>query len=309
MQEKQIIEDFDPEVDMDTSRGRVFAVIASHNRVAFTLEILRQLQQQTVPPKAIILVDDASTDGTVAQVKAEFPSVCIVSGPGDWFWCRSMHMGVREALKEVSRVDFLLMLNDDLQINPNFIERLLVAAKANPSCVIHAANAPIMNPDVIQYGGVKIDWGKIKSESLNKGRRFSEFDVGHYEPTDCVWGRGLLVPVEAVLKAGNYSWRIPHRGDREFGFRLARHGFPLYVAYDAVAYTHDDELGAAWRSPEYRLSDWRNFFFGVRSQGSLRTAFWTAMSSGKSWLYRGYFCIVTVCRLTGHFFSHLRIRS
>jgi GT2 family glycosyltransferase len=288
--------------------AQITAIIASYNRAEHTLEMLRQLGQQTLQPNAVVLVDDASSDGTVDQVQAKFPSTRIVCGPGDWFWCRSMHMGVREALKNAGPNDYFLMLNDDLQIKPDFIEQLVIAAKANPGCAIHAANAPIENTDVIQFGGVKMNWVKINAASINKGRRFSEFDVGHCEPTDVVWGRGLLVPVEAVLKAGNYSWRIPHRGDREFGFRLARHGFSLYIAYDAVAYTHDDELDASWTHPEYRWQDCWNFFFGVRSHGSLRTAFWTAMGSSAAWGYRSYFFLVTACRLVGHFLTHVHVR-
>lgn len=284
---------------------RIFAVIASHNRAAFTLDILQQLAEQTVPPDMIILVDDASTDGTTERVEAEFPQVRIVRGPGDWFWSRSMHMGVREALKEAAPGDFLLMLNDDLRLRSDLTERLLAAAQAHSGCVLHSVNVSNDLPDRIQFGGRKMDWLRVTSRPVNAGRFLTEFSSGHCEPTDLVWGRGLLVPVEAIQKAGNYNWHIRHRGDNELAFRLARYGFPLLIVYDAVVGVHD--VGLEPVRPEYRLSEFRNFFFGIRSSGNLVAAFWTAMACSSSWVYCFYFLIINVSRLMGHFFTHVRI--
>ena len=60
---------------------RVCAVVVTYNRSALLREALVALGAQTRPVDRILVVDNASTDGTREIVAAEFPDVEILRAP------------------------------------------------------------------------------------------------------------------------------------------------------------------------------------------------------------------------------------
>ena len=64
----------------------IFVVIPVFNRIDYTKSCLQYLEQQTFPDIQPIVVDDGSTDRTSEIIRAEFPSVKLVQGSGDWYW-------------------------------------------------------------------------------------------------------------------------------------------------------------------------------------------------------------------------------
>ena len=74
---------------------------------------------------SICLFDDASSDGTAAAVRDQYPDVRIVEGDGNQFWCGGMRAAMSEAEKR--KHDFLLWLNDDVELTDNAIATLLAS--------------------------------------------------------------------------------------------------------------------------------------------------------------------------------------
>ncbi|HMW71132.1 MAG TPA: glycosyltransferase family A protein, partial [Cellvibrionaceae bacterium] len=58
---------------------RVSVIIPAYNSARTIERALRSVVEQTLQPHEIILVDDASTDDTVALVRRTFPSVIIIA--------------------------------------------------------------------------------------------------------------------------------------------------------------------------------------------------------------------------------------
>ena len=54
---------------------RMVAVVVTYNRRDLLLEALAAVSAQTRAPDAVIVVDNASSDGTAAAVRAKFPAV------------------------------------------------------------------------------------------------------------------------------------------------------------------------------------------------------------------------------------------
>lgn len=75
-------------------RISIAVLIAAHNRREATVTAVKRFFElpQHLPhwDARIYLADDGSTDGTADAVAALKLPVTIVSGPGDWFWARSL---------------------------------------------------------------------------------------------------------------------------------------------------------------------------------------------------------------------------
>ena len=111
----------------------IYIVIPVHNRKAYTLGCLADLTKQTLTEKRVIVVDDGSTDGTAELVARQFPDVIILTGNGSLWWAGAMNFGIRYVLDKLTPDvdDFILALNDDIQVRPDYLASLLTAYQAN----------------------------------------------------------------------------------------------------------------------------------------------------------------------------------
>jgi GT2 family glycosyltransferase len=220
----------------------VYAVIPVFNRLHFTRECIRLLQAQTYAPLRIVVADGKSTDGTVQAVRSEFPDVTVLTTEVELWWAGSMAMGVEHALRDCRDADgFVLMINNDTRIGPDYVRGLVEASRRHGGAAVGALVVDSRDPMRVLDAGEYIDWHRytfpVKS-TIAPGESF----VGD---VDVLPGRGSLVPLSMVRKAGNVdAQRWPHYlADYEFFCRLKRAGCPLVVTYDVRIEAHIEETG------------------------------------------------------------------
>src|SRR5688572_6748386 len=98
----------------------VTAVVITHNGRRVIPECLEPLRNQTIPPTQILVINNASTDGTPAWVRERFPQVKVIdrsvnSGPNP-----ARNEGIRQADSEL-----VLLVDDDAVLHPQCLEELL----------------------------------------------------------------------------------------------------------------------------------------------------------------------------------------
>ena len=89
---------------------------------------LSALMLQTVKPHEIILVDNASSDGSIEIVR-RFPSVKLLALTENTGFARGNNFAIEAASKET---DWIALLNPDAFAEPHWLEELLVAIDSNP---------------------------------------------------------------------------------------------------------------------------------------------------------------------------------
>jgi GT2 family glycosyltransferase len=101
-------------------------VVAVHNGYALTCDCLSHLRRQTVPHR-VIVVDDGSDDGTAALVRRDWPEATLVQLEFNQGYTRAVNRGVSEGEGE-----FVVLLNNDVRLRPDCLERLVAPLGRDP---------------------------------------------------------------------------------------------------------------------------------------------------------------------------------
>ena len=213
---------------------KISVLMASHNRRDTTLASIQALEQNRLPPSvelSVILLDDASDDGTAEAVKKHFPFVTVVSGSGSLYWGGGMRAAFDAAAK--NDPDFFLWLNDDTLLAPNALVHLLETQKSLSRTlgVAPIVVGTVVDPDSGEptYGGVLVGGGW---HPLGERPVFSP-DTPQRVDTFC--GNCVLIPRRVVNQIGHIDEIFTHQmGDYDFGLRAGRAGFPAFVATGTV---------------------------------------------------------------------------
>jgi rhamnopyranosyl-N-acetylglucosaminyl-diphospho-decaprenol beta-1,3/1,4-galactofuranosyltransferase len=210
---------------------RVLAHIHTYNDADVVGQALEALLRQTRPPDAIVLVDNASTDGTVDKVSSE--QVTISRNIQNLGPSGAVHISLRHALE--NGFDWTWVLDGDSVPELDALEKLLAFFEHLPTTrqdqVFFLASWPLT--------GVGDD---VKQEPLSLERAFEHVPLERgRDCTQCdctMWG-GSLFRMAAVARIGLPSEDyVMDLGEFEFGYRARRLGFTSYIVHSSVV-RHD----------------------------------------------------------------------
>ena len=101
-------------------------LIASHNRKDVTLCCLSRLLPQLGEDDGVYLVDDGSQDGTAAAVAGlNDKRIKVISGDGSLYWAKGMRRAWEVAVAEHDDWDGYLWLNDDTELRPDALAKMM----------------------------------------------------------------------------------------------------------------------------------------------------------------------------------------
>jgi hypothetical protein len=128
----------------------ISVIVLTYNGRAWLEPCLSALTAQTgAPPFEILLVDNASTDGSTGLVAGRFPSVRIVENERNLGFAGGNNAGARMA-----RGDTLAFLNNDTIASPDWLARLHAALTDAPDRTLVTSRIVFLDrPDVIDSAG------------------------------------------------------------------------------------------------------------------------------------------------------------
>lgn len=130
----------------------VSVIIVNWNGKANLQECLNSLFRITYSPFEIIVVDNGSTDGSVALVRKKFPSVKLIAETNrNHGFAEGNNLGYKK-----SKGDYILFLNNDCIVTKNFLDKLVSYLKKNPT-------VGIVQPTILFYRPKTLLHKKINS--------------------------------------------------------------------------------------------------------------------------------------------------
>lgn len=129
----------------ETMKKKVSIVIVTWNAKDFLKQCLYSIHRETKNlPFEIMVVDNASTDGTSEMVKKEFSEVELIENEKNLGFAKANNMAIRKILDE-KKSDYILLLNSDTVIQEQAIERMILYLENNPS--VGAVAPALILPD------------------------------------------------------------------------------------------------------------------------------------------------------------------
>ena len=133
----------------------VLAVVVNWNGAAVIEPCLATLLASTYPNLRVLVVDNASTDGSVATVRERFPSVRVLEAGENSGYAGGVNAGLEEAKREGAA--YALLLNNDIELDAGAVGELVKSASSNERA---AFVGPLIyyadRPDVIWSAGGEV---------------------------------------------------------------------------------------------------------------------------------------------------------
>lgn len=108
---------------------KVTVVILNWNGKKDTVECLESLKQITYPNYEILLVDNGSTDGSTEFFREYCPEIEVIESEKNLGFTGGCNIGIKKAIS--SSADYILLLNNDVAVEPDFLDELVSVAKKN----------------------------------------------------------------------------------------------------------------------------------------------------------------------------------
>lgn len=229
----------------------VCAVVVTYNRKELVKECLQALLNQTRPPNEIIVIDNASSDGTDREIPKQFPQITYVRLPENIGGAGGFHEGMKLAYEKGH--DWIWVMDDDAEPIKDALERLAeyftqenISALA---CTVKDVNGNIS----LNHRGF-IDFKKI-FPLIKNPVPLEEYEKNKILEIDMASFVGLLVKKSAVSKVG-YPMKefFIHHDDVEYCVRLRLIGRLLLVTDSVILHKEGGKSGYIEKKFLYRIS-------------------------------------------------------
>lgn len=208
------------------SNEKVCAVVVTYNRKQLLGDCLRSLLAQTRAIDEIVIIDNASTDGTETFLAAEFSELRVLRQAENLGGAGGFHAGMKWAVEQ--GFDWVWVMDDDVVMRPDALEVMLsYGAIAD---MIHARKR--MKDGVLVWEAI---WNAEacvavtfrRDAAFENGRDWTSISYSCFE--------GALIRRTLIERAGLPDVRYFVAGDDTiYGFVASQYGHVIYIRYEGV---------------------------------------------------------------------------
>ena len=236
----------------------LWVVTVNWNKPELTEACLQSILQNGVPPSQMILVDNGSTDDSLAYFQKHLPSIRVIASDVNLGFAGGFNLGIHHAREAGAR--YIFIVNNDTEVLPGTMETLYVQAKSLNADIAAPAIYYADQPDQLWSAGG--DFSSLFAAPVNAHQRNAPLPP---EPIE----RGFLSGCALLIQ---------------------RHVFDTIGAFDEDFFLYYEDLDFMKRADKAGFSRWLipdaklRHHVSASSEGALSptVAYWMSRSS---WLY------------------------
>lgn len=219
---------------MDKSRSPfVSVIIVNYNGKEFLGECLDSVLESRYPNFEIVVVDNASSDGSFEYLKTAYannPKIGMVRSDQQLFFTGGCNLGAKEA-----KGDKIIFLNNDTTVDRNWISELIKLNQGHKKRIIQPKVLKYSKREIIDTAG-----GIYSFFGIGRSRGNGEKDTGQYnrdERVDYASGTCFMVDKKFFEELGGLDeWYKYHYEDVDLNLRARKFGGESWYCYKSIIY-------------------------------------------------------------------------
>jgi GT2 family glycosyltransferase len=242
---------------------KIAVVILNWNGKALLEQFLPSVTQHS-KEATVYMADNASTDDSVAFVKAEYPEVKIIQNQTNGGYAK----GYNDALQHLSE-DIFVLLNSDVEVTANWLLPMQTEFESNPeTAALQPKILDFRKREYFEYAGAAGGYIDQFGYPYCRGRIFEhlEKDLGQYDDSvEIFWASGACMAIrrEAFYEAGKLDEHFfAHQEEIDLCWRLYNLGYKVKYLGNSTIF----HLGGATLNtmhPKKTFYNFRNSLFAL----------------------------------------------
>lgn len=218
----------------------VTVVIPNYNGLEYLRTCLSSLEKQTVSDFRILIVDNGSTDGSQEWIQGH-PGLQLLALDKNYGFCTAVNRGI-----EASDTPYVILLNNDTETEPGFVEALLRDIK-RPGKIFscQAMMLDYADREKIDDAGdfyCGLGWAFARGKGQEKGRYGSRAEIFAACAGAAIYRKDVLARI------GSFDERhFAYLEDIDLGYRAKIYGYHNYFSPEAKVY----HMGSATTGSRY----------------------------------------------------------
>jgi hypothetical protein len=219
---------------MEIKMAKSTVVIPNYNGIKYIETCLDSIYGGTVRDVEIIVVDNASTDGSMEIVRDKFPKVNLVVNDENKGFSYAVNQGIK-----LSRTPYVILLNNDTRVDFSFIHELEKIMDNDKAGKIFSASAKLVSlydKDKVDDAGdyyCALGWAFARGKGKNPKIYNKNCDIFAACAGAAIYRRELFTDDKVGLFDEEH---FAYFEDIDIGYRALLHGYKNKFASAAVVY-------------------------------------------------------------------------
>lgn len=224
------------------SEVKIYAIVVTYNGEGLISQCLGSLQKSSVDLK-IVIIDNASSDNTVAVAKSGFRDAVIFKSERNLGFGKANNIGLKFAYD--NNADYIFLLNQDACVEPDTIQKMIDIGENNPDYYV-------LSPVHLNKEGADFDKGfmQYSQPPFCENWFFDLFSSTKKElyPTNFVNAAAWLIKRDTIRQIGFFDPLFFHYGeDKDYCNRILFHKKKIGIITNSIIY-HSREASNVHKS-------------------------------------------------------------
>lgn len=228
---------------------KVTIIIPNYNGMHFMKPCLESLEKQLCRDFEILVVDNASSDGSLEYMKENYPSVDVIALDQNYGFSKAVNVGIRHA-----STPYVILLNNDTVAEPHYVGEMIRAIESSDQIFsVSSKMIQMYHPELIDSAGdlyTLVGWGVCRGT----GRSVSNYTHPGLVFSACA---GAAIYQRSVFEEIGYfdEQHFAYLEDIDIGYRAKIYGYHnCYAPAAHVYHVGSGTSGSKYNSFKVKLS-------------------------------------------------------